>query len=178
MTVLVTARLQLRPWTLADRSKFVALHSDPDVSYWLGRPFTTDQVEALFDRIRADFERNGWGIWAVTHDNDVIGAAGLQPVRRALPIAPAIEAAWRLSPTAYGHGYITEAMQAVMKHGAETHSLTQLVAMTAEANVRSQAVMRRLDFVHDAGAGFDHPKLPHDHPLRRHLIYRWASGRQ
>jgi hypothetical protein len=30
----------------------------------------------------------------------------------------------------------------------------------------------RIGMVHDPGGDFDHPRLPEDSPLRRHVLYR------
>jgi hypothetical protein len=42
--------------------------------------------------------------------------------------------------------------------------------------VRSQAVMRRIGMVRDVAADFDHPALPAESPLRRHVLYRTRTG--
>jgi ribosomal-protein-alanine N-acetyltransferase len=44
------------------------------------------------------------------------------------------------------------------------------VSFTAVANLRSQAVIRRLGMT-PAGE-FDHPRVPVGHPARRHVLYR------
>ena len=47
----------------------------------------------------------------------------------------------------------------------------QVVAITAELNLRSQAVMHRLGMRADASRGFEHPRLPKGHPLRPHRLF-------
>ncbi len=32
--------------------------------------------------------------------------------------------------------------------------------------------MEKLGMIHNPSDDFDHPRLPEDHPLRRHLLYR------
>jgi ribosomal-protein-alanine N-acetyltransferase len=46
------------------------------------------------------------------------------------------------------------------------------VAFTTRPNLASQAVMDRIGMVRDPGLDFDHPRVPSDHPLRRHLVWR------
>ena len=46
------------------------------------------------------------------------------------------------------------------------------MSFTGPANLRSQAVMRRLGMRPDGG--FEHPKLPEGDPLRPHLLFRLA----
>ena len=45
-------------------------------------------------------------------------------------------------------------------------------AFTAETNLPSQGLMRRLGMLHNPAEDFDHPALPPDHPLHRHVLYR------
>ena len=45
------------------------------------------------------------------------------------------------------------------------------MAITAETNLRSQAVMRKIGMTHDPARDFDHPRLAEDHPLRRHVFF-------
>jgi RimJ/RimL family protein N-acetyltransferase len=45
------------------------------------------------------------------------------------------------------------------------------VAFTAETNLASQAVMRRIGMLPDPALDFDHPRLAQDHPLRRHVVW-------
>ena len=83
-----------------------------------------------------------------------------------------MEIGWRLAPSWWGRGYASEAARAALRFGFERVGLDEIVAYTVPANLRSQAVMRRLGMRRDAGADFDHPNLPADHPLRRHVLYR------
>ncbi len=96
---------------------------------------------------------------------------GLSAVGEDIPQAPAVEVGWRLARHAWGHGYASEAAGAVVKHGFARLGLDEIVAFTARANLRSQAVMERLGMVRDPSRDFDHPKLSADHPLRPHVVY-------
>jgi ribosomal-protein-alanine N-acetyltransferase len=95
---------------------------------------------------------------------------------------PAMEVGWRLARSAWGHGYATEAARAALQFAFTEAGLRQVIAMTTPANVRSQAVMRRLGMTRDPAEDFDHPRVPDGHPLRRHVLYRltyqrWAGQR-
>lgn len=48
------------------------------------------------------------------------------------------------------------------------------VAFTTLTNQRSQAVMQRIGMRYAEGEDFMHPALPSDHPLRHHVLYRFA----
>ncbi len=79
---------------------------------------------------------------------------------------------WRLHPDNWGHGYATEGAWASLRHGFDAGGLDEIVAFTTMRNTRSQAVMERLGMVRDADGDFDHPNLPEDSPLRRHVLFR------
>ena len=46
------------------------------------------------------------------------------------------------------------------------------MSFTTVANLRSQRVMQKLGMTRDPADDFDHPALPEDHPMRRHVLYR------
>jgi RimJ/RimL family protein N-acetyltransferase len=54
-------------------------------------------------------------------------------------------------------------------------SLPEIVAFIVPANLRSQAVARRLGMREDPARAFDHPSLPEGHPLRPHLLFALRS---
>lgn len=122
-------------------------------------------------------EAKGWGMWAVLDDDGVpVGAAGLQATREGVPVAPSVEAAWRLRRAAWGRGYVNEVMRPVLVQGFGAAEIAEILAYTAAPNVRSRAAMERLGFLRDAAADFDHPLLADGHPLRRHVVYRLTQA--
>ncbi len=93
---------------------------------------------------------------------------------------PAVEIAWRLARSSWGHGYATEAAREVCRIAFAELRLPGIVAFTVPANSRSRAVMERLGMTHGSGDDFDHPELAEGHSLRRHVMYRltaegWAA---
>ncbi|MGH7439945.1 MAG: GNAT family N-acetyltransferase, partial [Polyangiaceae bacterium] len=72
---------------------------------------------------------------------------------------------------AWGKGYATEAARAVMSEGF-ARRLDVIVAVTATGNARSRRVMDRLGMAWSPGETFEYPRLPADHPLREHVVYR------
>lgn len=172
--MLETERLILRGWTADDEDAYAALHADPHVAYWLGGRLTPEEAHASLERNRARIEAQGWGMFAIERKEDgaLLGVAGLQPVAEEIPVAPGVEASWRLSPAAWRRGYCTEAMRAVLAD-AKRRGEPEIVSFTAETNTRSQAVMTRLGFARDPKSDFDHPRLA-GHTLSRHVVYRLA----
>ena len=111
----------------------------------------------------AGSEKGTW-VWA--------GFAGLLRVRPDMPFAPAVEIGWRLWPSFWGRGYATEAARACLAFGFHRLGLKEIVSFTTPGNRRSWRLMVRLGMVRDGDGDFEHPALPDDHPLRRHVLYR------
>ncbi len=47
----------------------------------------------------------------------------------------------------------------------------EIIAFTAQSNLRSQAVMQRIGMVRTPERDFLHPALAEDHPLRPHVVF-------
>lgn len=181
MDELRTPRLLLRRFTPADREAFAALNADPVVMEYFPALLDRLQSDALVERIEQHFVEHGFGLWAldvvVGEPRGFIGFAGLLRVSFDAPFAPAVEVGWRLARGAWGKGYATEAAREACRFGFEELRLDEIVSFTVPANLRSRAVMERLGMVHDERGGFDHPRLPEGHRLRRHVLYRLRALR-
>ena len=171
-----TDRLVLRPWRDGDRDAFAAINGDPRVHDWLGGPIPADATFAMMDRINAAIARDGFGFWAAERraDGRLAGMIGLSRVAAGdLPVGPGVEIGWRLHPDLWGQGLASEGARAALDWGFATGGLDEILAFTAETNLASQAVMRRIGMTPDPARDFDHPRLAQDHPLRRHVV--WAA---
>lgn len=173
-----TARLILRPPEDADRDAIAAVNAHPEVGRWLSGVLTREESDALVDRIRTHIGLHGFGFLAVERkaDRAVVGLAGLLVMGDDLPEAGGIEIGWRVHPDAQGSGLATEAAAAARDWGFAKLACAEIVAITAETNVRSQAVMRKIGMTRDPEADFDHPRLAADHPLLRHILFRVARS--
>ena len=76
------------------------------------------------------------------------------------PLGPHAEVGWRLARSAWGHGYATEAAQASLDDVFTRCGLTEVLAYTAPDNLRSQAVMSRLELRRDPARDFSIPDGP------------------
>jgi RimJ/RimL family protein N-acetyltransferase len=178
-----TERLHLRRWRYFDRADFAAINADPEVMEHFVAPLTEVESDALVDRIRAQFDELGYGLWAleVRGQGEFIGFTGLALQTFEAPFTPAVEVGWRLARSAWGKGYAIEAARAAVADGFERVGLAEIVSMTATTNRRSQAVMERLGMTHDPTDDFEHPKVPEGHRIRPHVLYRltreqWEAG--
>jgi len=166
-------RVQLRPWRSSDREAFAALNADPRVMEHLPSLLTRDESDALADRIEAMFAEHAFGFWALeTPDSAFAGFVGLGVPSFEAPFTPCVEVAWRLAHAHWSKGYATEGARVALRAAFGPLGLSEIVAFTVPGNVRSRAVMSRLGMQHSPEEDFDHPRLPQDHRLRRHVLYR------
>jgi len=154
------------------------MNADPRVTEYLPGPLSGKDSDGLIQRIEAHFGRHGFGLWAVEicGRTSFAGFVGLSVPRFEEHFTPCVEIGWRLAAEQWGHGYATEAAQAVIGVGFEALGLTEIVSFTVAGNTRSRRVMQRIGMQHTPEDDFDHPLLPTEHPLRRHVLYRIAGG--
>ena len=172
-----TARLVMRRWMPQDREPFAEMNADPEVMKHFPAPLDRAASDAFADRIEAGFAEHGFGLWAVERldTQAFIGFVGLAVPRFDAHFTPTVEVGWRLARSSWGQGFATEAGLRAVAAGFDVFGLDQIVSFTATVNAPSIAVMRRLGMTHDPTEDFDHPSLPADHPLRRHVLYRPRS---
>lgn len=156
--MLTTERLLLRPIRSEDASWLRALWDEPDVRRFL---FDDEPVEmtrttgVLTDALA--LAPRGLGLWALEpraraaeSAAEPLGCAGLLPVSAAAEFYPAvaggIEPLVALAPAAWGHGYATEALTALIDHGGSALGLTRLAAAVDVPNAASIRLVERLGF--------------------------------
>jgi len=171
---LTTERLLLRRWRDADRLPFQRMNADPRVMEFMPGLLSSAASDELITRIEAHFEQHGFGPFAaeLREDGGFLGYIGLHIPTFHAEFMPAVEIAWRLAAGYWGRGLATEGARAVARHAFEELGLAGLVSFTVPENLRSRSVMEKLGMTHDPRDDFDHPNLPVDHRLRRHVLYR------
>jgi RimJ/RimL family protein N-acetyltransferase len=167
-----TERLIMRGWRESDLASWAAMNADPEVRQYVGPLLTFEQASAWALNLQDDLDRYGFGFWAleVRASSEFIGFTGLRTVDDEAPFT-GVELGWLLARPAWGHGYATEAALAAMEYAFGVMGLPEIVAVTAERNLRSQAVMRRIGMSSDPAEDFDDPDVDQG-PLRRHVVYR------
>lgn len=144
---LQTARLTLRPYRADDAEAVFAIFSDPRVMrFWSTPPWTsTAQAHEAIDsdlqalhsgrHLRLGIERRD--------DGALIGQCTLFDIvagcRRA-------EIGYALAHTAWGRGYMHEALQALLRYGFEVLELNRVEADIDPRNEASAATLQRLGF--------------------------------
>jgi RimJ/RimL family protein N-acetyltransferase len=155
-----TERLILRDWHAADLDRWAEINADPEVREFLGGLWTVTEAAASMEHYQSEYERNGFGFWALaelptqTSAGRLVGMAGLDVVDPETPF-DGVEIGWRLARDAWGRGYATEAARAVFAEAFDVLGLDEVYALTEANNVRSQAVMRRLGMAYEPAKDFD-----------------------
>jgi RimJ/RimL family protein N-acetyltransferase len=169
-----TQRALLRQWKDSDLDAWAAMNADPEVRRHFPGTLTRDDALAEATRIRDALAQRGWGAWALEVPGawPFAGFVGLIVPAWSSHFTPAVEIGWRLPRPAWGQGYASEAAAAAATFAFDALALDELVAITLPANQASRRVMERIGMVHDEGGDFAHPRLPADHPMSRHVLYR------
>jgi RimJ/RimL family protein N-acetyltransferase len=177
---LETERLLLRRWKDSDREQFHKMNSDPAVMEFLPKLVSREESDAMIVRIEEHFEQHGFGWWAleIKETGEFIGFTGLAVPKFESHFTPCVEVGWRLASPYWHKGYATEAAKAAVHFGFSEKGLKEIVSFTVPANRPSIAVMERLGMTRNPHEDFDHPKLPEEDKLRRHVLYRLRSNDQ
>jgi ribosomal-protein-alanine N-acetyltransferase len=176
---LQTGSLTLREWRESDRIPFARINTDPEVMRYFPAPLRRAESDRLIERIEAHFAEHGYGLWAVeltpVRPGDpavFLGFIGLAHATFPAHFTPAIEIGWRLDGRYHGRGYATAGARRVLNFAFDELNLEEVVSFTSVHNLASRRVMEKLGMAHDPQDDFDHPALPSDHRLRRHVLYR------
>jgi RimJ/RimL family protein N-acetyltransferase len=179
MPELLTARLRLRAWRESDLEPFATLNADPCVTRFLSRSLTREESDALAAQAQARIEARGWGPWALElrATGAFIGFLGLAVPSFQAHFTPCVEILWRLARPCWGAGLASEAARECLGLAFGELALDEVVSFTVPANYRSRALMERLGLRHDAAGDFAHPRVPAEHPLSHHVLYRLSRKR-
>lgn len=169
-----TPRVLLRQWKDADLDEWAEMNADAEVRKFFPKVLTVDEAAGEMSRIRSGIQQRGWGMWAIEIPNvhPFAGFVGLNVPGFEAPWMPAVEVGWRLARGAWHNGYATEGAAAALDFAFTHLKLPEVVAMSVATNIPSHNVMDRLGMVRDESGDFDHPRVPNDWPLKRHLLHR------
>lgn len=142
--ILQTPRLFLREYVLDDVDDILPMFADAEVMRYIGdgKPRTRHKVAERIARSIDDYQRLGFGLWAVVgkETGRIIGRCGLQ----ILPGTEEVEIGWLLERASWGKGYAIEAARATIEYGFQHLLLTHIVAVAVPQNERSIAIMNKL----------------------------------
>ncbi len=166
-----TERLILRSWKDTDKAPFAEMNSNPEVMKYFPTPLSAEESNAFIDRINAEFDATGFGLYAVEikDTEEFIGYVGFHRFAFDAPFSPNWEIGWRLSHRYWHKGYATEAASACIAYARAKRLCPRLYSFTALPNTPSENVMQRIGMTFEGT--FPHPALPDTHPLQLHKLY-------
>lgn len=170
-----TDRLILRPWQDSDLNSFFEMSQDTDVMRYFPHLLSRCESNDLANLIQSFIEKQGWGFWALElkKTKEFIGFTGLHHQLTKFEFSPCTEIGCRLKRTAWGKGYAYEAATASLAYGFNHLQLVEIVAFTAQLNLPSQNLMKRLGM--NKMKEFVHPDLSEQSPLKPHVLYTISS---
>ncbi len=140
---LETASLILRAFAPEDaEAYYTAVLSNPQAVRALptGRPAPRQRVDSIIDSINSHWAEHGFGLWAVTLEDVLIGHAGLQHLDRKTQI----EFAYAFHPSHTASDLPVEAGRAVLTYGFETLRMDQILGVVLPQNPGAKRVYNRL----------------------------------
>ena len=105
-SIIETDRLILRLWKSEDLPLFTEMNKDSRVMRYFPAILTDEQTESFYNRIQSEFERNGWGLYAVElkSNGTFIGYVGLHEIGFDADFTPGVEIGWRLATDFHNQG--------------------------------------------------------------------------
>ena len=118
-----TERLLLRSWKYEDRKFFAEMNGDGNVMKYFPTTLSADESNSFVDRINAEFEETGVGLYAVEikETGEFIGYVGFHRFTFEAPFSPGWEIGWRISDRFWHKGYATEAARACLGYARDKH---------------------------------------------------------
>ena len=172
--ILETERLILRAWESDDADSYYQINQDQRVTEFLLITPTMEQVKEFIHGMNEQYKRLNYTLFAAIEksSNTLIGFIGLNPPKWESHFTQCVEIGWRLGSKYWGKGYATEGAKAVLAYGFDQCHLNEIVSFTVPENIRSMRVMEKLGMTYDVADNFNHPLVPSDHTLLKHVLYR------
>ena len=171
-----TPRLLLRPWKKEDLLPFRELNADQDVMRCFPSVLSAEESDALAASIQERTAKHGFGFMALEIPG-IAEFAGFVGLNVPSFDPSLVEIGWRLHKDCWGYGFATESAAAALDVGFSRLGMTSICSFTAVTNARSERVMQRLGMTHHPEKDFNHPALPPDHRLSRHVFYLMTAER-
>ncbi len=147
LPVLQTARLELRAIVPGDLDALFAIFSDAQtMRYWSRGPYTSPQeLQTYFEKTQQAFDDRSQLRWGLVSRGDgrLIGVCSMYSIDANNQRA---DIGYILNRDAWGHGYMQEALTAVLGYGFEVLSLRRVEADIDPRNSASVASLDKLGF--------------------------------
>lgn len=147
---LLTERLRLRPFTDDDADVLFALQSNPRVTRYWDAPAWTEPARAeRFIAWCRQMAEEGTGARLAIDRLDDDGFIGWCSISDWNATFRSARLGYSLSDAAWGHGYATEAVRALLQWSFEAFDLNRVQAETDTRNLASARVLEKVGFVRE-----------------------------
>ncbi|MGB7371842.1 GNAT family N-acetyltransferase [Erythrobacter sp.] len=146
-TIITTRRLKLRTWRTSDVAAYHKHSNTEPVMEYLGGVMSRGAVDREVRWFQQDNAKHGHTFWAMERERDqaLLGFCGIVRVREpGTSLDGKLEIGWRLRADVWGHGYATEAAEAVIDWAEWEKTGELLLARIHQDNEPSQRLARRV----------------------------------
>jgi len=162
---LISRRLRIREFQLADSHHLFSLHGDPRATRYAGGTRTKDQSFESLCRIINNVRQSGFGAFGIelSGQNQLVGWAGIQ----LMPDSSRYELFYALREDYWGKGFATEAGAALLSTAFDLTEcwVSEIFALVFPQNIQSIRVLEKL--------GMSLLEYYFDEPSQRHAcLYR------
>jgi len=153
-------RIGFRPWTLDDMDLAIELWGDPEVSKYLGGPFTMSAVPGKLMTERSILRLHNYQYWPIflLETGEFIGCCGLRPYT---PSEKVYEFGVHIKSAYWRKGYATEAAKAVIDYAFKKLDAKSLFAGHHPENMISKHLLEKLGFSYTHDEYYEPTKLQH-----------------
>lgn len=144
MNILIqTPRLRIRELVAEDLEHLLPVDNDPEAMRFItGRIKTREESEQAVTGMLKCYADHGFSFWPVElkDDGTFIGWAGFKFVEN----SEEIELGYRYAKQFWGHGYASEAAEAILHYGFEKLGFQRIVGRVAPENIASARVLEKI----------------------------------
>jgi ribosomal-protein-alanine N-acetyltransferase len=143
LTLFETSHLLVRHLALDDLDAMFNIFNDPNVTRWMGdgSPLTREQCKKWIEVSQRNYETKGFGASAVIEKSTggFIGCSGIvYDAERQEP-----EIIYAFHPNAWGKGYASELVPAMLTYGLTDCNLEHILATIDSENKASQHIVQK-----------------------------------
>jgi RimJ/RimL family protein N-acetyltransferase len=150
-----SARLELTPIDVNSAERLAPIFAKEEVwRFPYGRGLTLVETEAFVRSWIEHWNLLGFGLWQVTEREEAstLGYVGLSVPTFLPEVLPAVEVGWRLTPSAWGHGYASQAAAVALTAAFEVLGLQEVLSLPQVDNPASVRVAERVGMLLDRTA--------------------------
>ncbi|WP_099769076.1 GNAT family N-acetyltransferase [Chryseobacterium sp. 52] len=152
--IIETERLLLRELVINDAESFYELNLNPNVIKYTGNlPFATIEEARHFLQHYKDYQKNGYGRWAVINksDHEFLGWCGLKYDET----TGETDIGFRFFEKYWSKGFATESAKACLMYGFEKLNLEKIIGRAMSANIASIRVLEKMGLRFEKDFDFD-----------------------